>query len=481
VADDPDTPRQTSDAERDVRVPDARPRRRASVRSVILSLLGTMFTVVLFAAVLGVWSYSRVHAPGPLAEAKAVVIERGIGNEDVAATLEREGIVGNAREFLVLAWLTKATEPAIKAGEYAFPARVSMRDALTLMRAGRAITYKLTMPEGWTSERILERIRATPHLSGDITRAAPEGSLLPDTYLFQRGMSRDDLIAQMQAARDRLLADLWAGRAEGLPVKTPEEAVILASIVEKETGLAEERPRVAAVFLNRLRKRMRLQSDPTIIYGITGGKARLERPIRRSDIAEKTPYNTYQIDGLPPTPIANPGRDALAAVLNPQVTEDIYFVADGTGGHVFAATLKDHRANVKRWRQLERDHREADAEGEAAGSETAMDEPQKPSAEVDEPAPPPPDKPAPAPGPKAEAPVAVETPVVSEAPVAAEVPVVAEAPDTPEAPETPEVPVAAETLASVPVYAEIPAAISPGTVFRIAGRLVPFPRPRPPR
>jgi UPF0755 protein len=181
----------------------------------------------------------------------------------------------------------------------------------------------------------------------------PEGSLLPDTYPFQRGTSRADIVAQMQRQQQRALADIWSKRIDGLPLKTPEELVILASIVEKETGRADERPRVASVFINRLNKKMRLQSDPTILYGLFGGQGRPpERPIYRSDIDKHTPYNTYQIDGLPPGPIANPGRAAMEAVANPSRTKDFYFVADGTGGHVFARTLDDHNENVRRWRVI---------------------------------------------------------------------------------------------------------------------------------
>ncbi len=363
MADDqaqPSVPPPPPGSDRDIRVPEPRVRRRTPTRSIVFSLFATLFALALIVSGLAIWGYSRVMAPGPLDEARTVVIDRGTGNEDVAALLEKEGIIDNAREFLTLIWLTRPQAPIIKAGEYAFAPHISMRDALALIRSGQSITYKLTLPEGWTSARILERIGAQSALAGEITRPAPEGSLLPDTYIYQRGTTRDEMIARIQAARDRLLKDLWARRAKGLPLKTPQEAVILASIVEKETGLAEERPRVAAVFVNRLKRHMRLQSDPTIIYGITEGKSRLDRPLRRSDIAEKTPYNTYQIDGLPPTPIANPGRDALAAVLNPIKSDELYFVADGTGGHVFASNLEEHKANVKHWRQVERDQREAD-------------------------------------------------------------------------------------------------------------------------
>jgi len=214
------------------------------------------------------------------------------------------------------------------------------------------VRHLISVPEGFTSEMVLDAVMAEPVLTGDAA-APPEGSVLPDSYQVQRGQSRAEVIQAMRAAQDALLARLWAGRAPGLPFTTPQEAVTLASIVEKETGLAAERPRIAAVFENRLRAHMRLESDPTIIYGISKGRP-LGRGITMSELMAATPYNTYRIDGLPPTPIANPGRAALAAVLNPPRSDELFFVADGTGGHVFASTLEAHRANVAKWRAIER-------------------------------------------------------------------------------------------------------------------------------
>ncbi len=511
MADDqaqPPVPPPPPDSDGDIRVPEPRVRRRTPARAIVFSLFGTLFALVLIVSGLAIWGYSRVMAPGPLNAARAVIIERGTGNEDVAALLEKEGIVENAREFLTLIWLTRPHAPIIKAGEYAFAPHISMRDALALIRSGHSVTYKLTLPEGWTSARILERIRAQSALSGEITKAAPEGSLLPDTYLYQRGTERDEMITRIQAARDRLLKDLWAKRAKGLPLKTPQEAVTLASIVEKETGIAEERPRVAAVFINRLKRHMRLQSDPTIIYGITEGKSRLDRPLTRSDIAEKTPYNTYQIDGLPPTPIANPGRDALAAVLNPVKSDELYFVADGTGGHVFASNLKQHMANVKHWRQVERDQREADTsspDAPVASNDTPANVAQVPQAPAQQ-------SPAadrsssdisgapltpPSPTPLAERPN-VQAEQTAKAPdkpqePAQQPPATAEAPKPetfvndlhiPTTKPSPE-PTAQRNEAPTPPanvadVAEI-TNIEPGKIITIAGRLVPLPRPRPPR
>jgi UPF0755 protein len=218
---------------------------------------------------------------------------------------------------------------------------------------GKSIVYKLTLAEGLTSATIIELVRGHPVLVGDVADIPAEGSLLPETYVFDRGTTRKDLVGRMQDDHTRVLDELWVGRAKDLPFSTKDEAVILASIVEKETGVASERPRVAAVFVNRLRKGMKLQSDPTIIYGLTKGVP-LGRGIRQSELEKPTPYNTYVILGLPPTPIANPGKASLAAVMNPAQTEDLYFVADGTGGHAFAATLDEHEANVRKWREIER-------------------------------------------------------------------------------------------------------------------------------
>ncbi|MBL8772744.1 MAG: endolytic transglycosylase MltG, partial [Phenylobacterium sp.] len=240
----------------------------------------------------------------------------------------------------------------LKAGEYEVKSGASMASLLADIRAGRVVRRRITIPEGWTSGMAAEAVNAYPALTGRADEP-PEGALMPDTYDVRRGEDRAEVIARMRAARDKALAELWAARAPDLPLRTPDEAVILASIVEKETGVAAERPRVAAVFVNRLRMGMPLQSDPTIIYGLTRGRP-LGRGIRASELAGDTGYNTYRFIGLPPTPIANPGREALAAVLNPPKTDELFFVADGTGGHAFAKTYAEHQRNVARWREIER-------------------------------------------------------------------------------------------------------------------------------
>jgi UPF0755 protein len=242
----------------------------------------------------------------------------------------------------------------LKAGEFLFRAGTSIDEALDTLSQGKAILHSVTIPEGLTSDQIVARLSENDVLTGDVNEPPREGTLLPDTYKFERGMTRQQMVNTMQAAHRQALSQIWQRRSPDLPVKTPQELVILASIVEKETGRADERTRVAAVFMNRLLKRMKLQSDPTIVYGLVGGKGTLGRGILKTEIETATPYNTYAIEGLPPTPIANPGRAALEAVANPSRTKDLYFVADGSGGHVFAETYDQHLKNVARWRQVEK-------------------------------------------------------------------------------------------------------------------------------
>ena len=315
-------------------------------------LLGRLGSLLIIAGVLAAawvgWAY---QGPGPTGGPTNVILPKGASVARIAHTLKGAGVIGSDRVFQLAARFTGAGR-TLKAGEYEFPAGASMAQVLEAIRQGRVVRHLISVPEGFTSEMVLDAVMAEPVLTGDAA-APPEGSVLPDSYQVQRGQSRAEVIQAMRAAQDALLARLWAGRAPGLPFTTPQEAVTLASIVEKETGLAAERPRIAAVFENRLRAHMRLESDPTIIYGISKGRP-LGRGITMSELMAATPYNTYRIDGLPPTPIANPGRAALAAVLNPPRSDELFFVADGTGGHVFASTLEAHRANVAKWRAIER-------------------------------------------------------------------------------------------------------------------------------
>ncbi|MGX1196686.1 endolytic transglycosylase MltG [Parvibaculum sp. MBR-TMA-1.3b-4.2] len=326
------------------------------MKLVLWHLIGLPLFVALLAGgffLYGKWKY---EAPGPAEKPVVVMLPKGIGVRDIAGRLEGAGAISDEMIFRLGVRLEGA-DAALKAGEYEIPAQASMASIVGILRAGKSIQHRITLPEGLTSEQIMAIVAKDPVLKGKLPETPPEGSLLPETYSFTRGTTRAEIVARMREAHDKLIDKLWAGRAKDLPVKTKEEAVILASIVEKETGLPEERPLVASVFTNRLKMPMRLQSDPTIIYGLVGGKGPLGRPLRRSEIAKATPYNTYVIDGLPPTPICNPGEASLRAVLDPPETRHLYFVADGTGGHVFSDTLAQHRRNVAKWRKVERERR----------------------------------------------------------------------------------------------------------------------------
>lgn len=315
---------------------------------------------------------SQFVAEGPLTEERTVIIPRGEGRLEIAERLEREGIIANRWIFIVnhlVRSYLNAERLDMKAGEFQLAAHASMEDVLETLVEGKSVQYKITVPEGLTSQQIVARLQADENLTGEISTVPLEGSLLPETYPYSRDTDRQTILDRMMEAQQEFLDGLWDKRQQGLPINSLEEAIILASIVEKETAVAEERAMTAAVFMNRLRKGMRLQSDPTIIYGIAGGRGSLGRSITKSDIQTKTPYNTYTINGLPPTPICNPGRDAILAVLNPAATKAIYFVADGTGGHTFSETLAEHNAAVARWRKVERQRaKDAAAERAAAAS-----------------------------------------------------------------------------------------------------------------
>lgn len=302
------------------------------------------------------WLQNEVSEDGPAAQETIVLLPRGSGLIAIANQLEAAGVVSDARVFRI--WVTiDGGDRELQAGEYAIPAGASMLDIYERLREGDTIQYLVTAPEGRTSAQIVRILNANPVLTGEITDIPAEGTLLPETYSFHRGDTRQDILDRMRADQQDLIDALWPDRADDLPFDTPEEAIILASIVEKETGVASERPLVASVFVNRLRRGIRLESDPTIIYGITQGEP-LGRGIRRSELDNAdNPYNTYFVDGLPPTPIANPGRDAIAAVLDPPDTDYLFFVADGTGGHAFAETYREHQRNVANWRRVERERR----------------------------------------------------------------------------------------------------------------------------
>lgn len=338
------------------------PPRKRRKGNAFLAIMNGVMSLIVFAVVAAAIGFyigkSRYEASGPLDEPQTIMVERGDGTITIAQKLQRSGVINEPILFRAGVAVRQA-DRSLKAGEYLFPASASVEDVIDILVEGKSVLHTFTAPEGLTSQQIIARIAEEPLLTGDVPEVPAEGSLLPETYKFTRGMSRAELVNRMQNAHERVLAEVWERRVPELPVETPEEMVILASIVEKETGRADERNRVAGVFVNRLRRGMRLQSDPTIIYGIVGGEGALGRGIRRSEIDAVTPYNTYQIDGLPPTPIANPGRASLEAVANPSRTDDLFFVADGTGGHAFAETYEEHNRNVQRWRQIERERAEA--------------------------------------------------------------------------------------------------------------------------
>jgi UPF0755 protein len=491
------------------------PRHVKQRRSAIARVLGWTFllllAVILLAGLAGFYTYSEYSAPGPLAEDKVFMVDPGQSVTGIGEELQQNGIVSNGRVFALMAQLT-GQRARLKAGEYAFPRGATMRNVMALIASGKAITYKISIPEGFTSQMAVERVNANEVLAGDAAAVPPEGSILPDTYVFRRGMTRQKLVEDMQTAQAKLLAELWSTRKPVPVIATPEQAVTLASIVEKETAQADERPVIASVFINRLEKGMRLQSDPTIIYGIAGGKGRLDRPLSKADIEAVTPYNTYRIDGLPPGPIANPGRAALEAVLNPEQTDKLYFVADGTGGHAFAATLEEHNRNVKNWRQIAGN---AAAAAAADDSEEAAAAPAAPAATPDAvPATPPaapatqapladatpePEAPAPNPAPEASTPAPVPAPP-PEAPAAAPAPTPPPAPPaTPEAaaPAAPPPPAPQPKPEAAPPAVPKPQvkppqpatakpaapaatdALKPGTVLTVGDHMTVIPRLRP--
>jgi UPF0755 protein len=332
-------------------------RRSKRVRHPLVIAGNAVFTflVIVFLAV-GAALYigkQRFEAPGPLTEDKSVNISRGLGIRDIAALLEREGVIDQPYVFIGGVTVMKA-RGGLKHGEYRFTKHASMSDVIETMIEGKVVQHALTIPEGLTSEQIVAKLLQNTALTGQIKEIPREGSLLPETYKFTRGATRAQIIKRMQQAEQREVKEIWAHRMSDLPISTPEELVTLASIVEKETGKQGERSRVAAVFINRLKSKMKLQSDPTIIYGLTGGKGSLGRPILKSEIEQPTPYNTYVINGLPPGPIANPGKASLEAVASPARTKDLFFVADGAGGHVFSETYEQHQKNVAKLRARER-------------------------------------------------------------------------------------------------------------------------------
>lgn len=319
---------------------------RLAIRFLFLLLI-----CVVVALAVGGWGYAQYTRPGPLTQERAVVIPKGAGPSAIGRTLFEAGVIANADLFAITVRLI-GDDRDLRAGEYRFAAQISMREAVTVLKTGRPVQRRLTIAEGLTSAEAMRVIEAAAGLLGGVPEPPEDGALLPETYYYSYGDSRADLVDRMRGSMAETLEALWQARAPGLPLASPREALVLASIVEKETGLAEERGQVAGVFINRLRRGMRLQSDPTVVYAVSGGSGPLGRRLTSADLATESPYNTYRVAGLPPGPICNPGIDAIRAVLNPARTDALYFVADGSGGHAFARTLAEHNRNVRRWRRI---------------------------------------------------------------------------------------------------------------------------------
>jgi UPF0755 protein len=364
----PRSPRAALEPER-IQVPT---RWSENVRHPIVIVGNAVFTALILLALVGgglfVFAKQSFESAGPLDADRVVNIPPKLGTRDIADLLVKEGVIDRPWTFVLSAMLAK-THDELKFGEYQFTKQASLHDVINTLIDGKVVQHQISFPEGLTSEQIVQRLMETDILSGNIREIPKEGSLLPESYRFTRGAPREQVLQRMKQARQNVLDEVWQRRSQDLPLRTPEEMVTLASIVEKETGRVDERTRVAAVFVNRLKQHMKLQSDPTIIYGIVGGKGSLGRPILKSEIEQPTSYNTYVIQGLPPGPIANPGRAALEAVANPARTRELYFVADGTGGHTFSETLEQHQRAVTRLRQIEQGQRGENAAAPAPSTD----------------------------------------------------------------------------------------------------------------
>src|SRR6201988_2393393 len=334
------------------------PKRSERARNPCVIVGNAIITIVLVLMIGSGGAYiygkQKIEAPGPLPEDKVVNIPARAGMTDIADCLQREGVIDNNRWAFIGAVFALRARSELKPGEYAFQKNASLHDVIATIVEGKVVQHAVTIPEGLTSEQIVGRLSDNDIFAGSVREIPREGTLLPEPYKFPRGTTREQVIQRMQQTQKRVLAEIWERRSSDIPIKSPEQLVTLASIVEKETGRADERSRVAAVFTNRLRQKIKLQSDPTIIYGMVGGKGTLGRPIKRSEITQPSPYNTYVIDGLPPGPISNPGRASLEAAANPARTRDLYFVADGTGGHAFTETYDQHQKNVAKLRAMEK-------------------------------------------------------------------------------------------------------------------------------
>ncbi len=357
-------------------------RRSGRARNPFVIAGNAVFTLLILLVLGGAAAFAvgkgRFEAPGPLEEDKVVNIPPRLGLMEIAETLRREGVMNENNAIFIGSVLALKARTELKFGEYLFAKHASVRDVVETMVEGKVVQHPITVPEGLTSEQTAQLLLDSDFLTGNINAIPREGSLLPGTYNESRGVTRDQVIQRMQSAQARLLKDIWEHRNPDLPLKTPEQLLILASIIEKETGKPEERTRVAAVFVNRLKQKIKLQSDPTIIYGLVFGKGRLDHPITKSEKEQPTPYNTYVIDGLPPGPITNPSRASLEAAANPARTKELFFVADGTGGHAFSDSYDQHQKNVGKLRTIEQEVKDSSTDNVLAPARASA--PGKPGA-----------------------------------------------------------------------------------------------------
>jgi UPF0755 protein len=345
----------------------------------LLSGILTLLFIVLMVVASGLaWFHHSANSVGPLKDTRTIVIPSGDSTRMIADRLEQLGVISGQTVFLAqvmsqeaVARITRQPGRHMKAGEYELPAGISVRGVIDKLTEGRSLLYSVTLPEGLTSHEVVRRLLKDENLSGDIAEIPAEGALLPETFRVPRNTPRSQVVSMLNQELTKYLAAQWQGRAPDLPLKTQAEALVLASIVEKESGPKDEPARIAGVFINRLRRGIRLQSDPTILYGKYGPKVQWGSKIFRSDIDRRTAFNTYQINGLPPTPICNPGRRSIAAVMNPAATDDLYFVANGQGGHIFSKTLKDHERAVKDWRKIEKSLRQKETASAKAQTASA--------------------------------------------------------------------------------------------------------------
>lgn len=328
--------------------------------SVIGGILPLIYYIIIIGTISGIgaafYSVNYLRSPGPLQEEKNVVIPPGTSTVGIAKILSMDKVIEFPELFAVVIKISQSNK-TLKAGEYAFSPAITPIEVIRKIQSGKVVIREITIPEGLLTFQVLDIIRNTPELKGEIPGNIGDGDLLPQTYDFQYGDSKSEMVKRMQDAMHKTIDELWEKRQAGLLLKNKQEALVLASIIEKETGIAEERRRVSAVFINRLKIGMRLQTDPSVIYAVTKGKSLLGRLLSREDLEVDSPYNTYKYAGLPPTPIANPGYASIEAALNPLTTDELYFVASGNGGHLFSSNLNQHNENVAKLRKLEKEQK----------------------------------------------------------------------------------------------------------------------------